>query len=93
MQLMNISNIKSVNKQGLVALIILDTICVDFRKQLTCVSRLAGTLVSVDLVNALAIVTWAALTVVQIDLTVNTCEPKSSQALQQKLLQETQSMQ
>lgn len=64
-----------------------------FQKQLTCVSRLAGTLVSVDLVNALAIVTWAALTVVQIDLTVNTCEPKSSQALQQKLLQETQSMQ
>lgn len=38
----------------------------------SCVSWLTGTLVSIDLVNALAIVTRVALTVIQIDLTVNT---------------------
>lgn len=47
-------------------------ICMCFQSQLTCVSRRAGTLVSVDLVDALAIVTWVALTVIQIDLTINT---------------------
>lgn len=68
-----------------------EVVCVYFHKQLTCVSQLAGTLVSIDLVNALAIVTWVALAVIQIDLTVNTCEPNSSQTLKQKLFQETQS--
>lgn len=90
MQLISFKNathkIISVNTQGIVTLSISnELICVYFQKQLTCVSWLAGTLVSIDLVDALAIVAWVALTVVQIDLTVNTCEAKakSSQMLQQ----------
>lgn len=40
---------------------------------LTCVSRLTSTLVAIDFVDALPVVTRFALTVIQIDLTVETC--------------------